>query len=63
LEPETPYNQHFYKIAADILQVTLEVILNTMPPQDFNLVTLYDYVCGPGFIKRLHTWKAHKELP
>gem|GEM_PF-938328 len=62
LEPETPYNQHFYKIAADILQVTLEVILNTMSPQDFNLVTLYDYVCGPEFIKRLHTWKAHKNF-
>ncbi|MBS0271686.1 MAG: type IV secretory system conjugative DNA transfer family protein [Proteobacteria bacterium] len=62
LEPETPYNQHFYKIAADILQVTLEVILNTMPSQDFNLITLYDYVCGPGFINRLHTWKAHKNF-
>jgi len=62
LEPETPYNQHFYKIAADILQVTLEVILHTWPKQDFNLNTLYDVVCGPGFMSRLNTWKKHKDF-
>mgnify|MGYP001224354997 CR=1 FL=1 len=62
LEPETPYNQHFYKIAADILQVTLEVILHTMSKQDFNLNTLYDVVCGPGFMSRLNTWKKHKDF-
>ncbi|MBP9691733.1 MAG: type IV secretory system conjugative DNA transfer family protein [Alphaproteobacteria bacterium] len=59
LEPETPYNQHFYKIAADILQVTLEVILHTMPKGDFNLNTLYDFVCGPEFINRLKIWIKH----
>jgi len=62
LEPETPYNQHFYKIAADILQVTLEVIQHTMPKERFNLNTLYDFVCGPGFINRLHVWKKHKDF-
>lgn len=62
LEPETPYNQHFYKIAADILQVTLEVILHTMPKEDFNLNTLYDFVCGPEFINRLKVWVKHPEF-
>ncbi|MBX9786239.1 MAG: type IV secretory system conjugative DNA transfer family protein [Alphaproteobacteria bacterium] len=62
LEPETPYNQHFYKIAADILQVTLEVILHTMPKQNFNLNTLYDFVCGPEFINQLKIWTKHPEF-
>ena len=62
LEPETPYNQHFYKIAADILQVTLEVILHTMPKQDFNLNTLYDFVCGPEFINQLKIWTKHSDF-
>lgn len=62
LEPETPYNQHFYKIAADILQVTLEVILHTMPKEDFNLNTLYDFVCGPEFINQLKIWTKHSDF-
>lgn len=62
LEPETPYNQHFYKIAADILQVTLEVIQNTMPKEDFNLNTLYDFVCGPEFINQLKIWAKHPDF-
>ncbi len=62
LEPETPYNQHFYKIAADIIQVTLEVILHTMPEEDFNLNTLYDFVCGPEFINQLKIWIKHPDV-
>ncbi|MBY0500446.1 MAG: type IV secretory system conjugative DNA transfer family protein [Alphaproteobacteria bacterium] len=62
LEPETPYNQHFYKMAADILQVTLEVILYTMSEKDFNLNTLYDFVCGPEFINQLKIWIKHPDV-
>jgi len=62
LEPETPYNQHFYKIAADILQVTLEVMQHTMAKEDFNLNTLYDVVCGPDFMNRLRIWRKHPDF-
>ncbi|MBP9692427.1 MAG: type IV secretory system conjugative DNA transfer family protein, partial [Alphaproteobacteria bacterium] len=62
LEPETPYNQHFYKISADILSVTLEVIQHTMPKEDFNLNSLYDFVCGPEFINRLKLWIKHPDF-
>ena len=62
LEPETPYNQHFYKMAADILKVSIEVMARTLPKSQFTLPTLYDFVCGPGFIPRLHNWKKKPEF-
>lgn len=62
LEPETPYNQHFYKVSADILQVTLEVMHHTMSKEDFTLNTLYDVVCGPEFINRLKLWIKYPEF-
>lgn len=62
LEPETPYNQHFYKIAADILQVTLEVIQHTMAKEEFTLTSLYDYVCGPDFLQHLKIWSKYPDF-
>jgi len=62
LEPETPYNKHFYKMASDILQVSLEVIQHTLPKEAFNLNTLYDFVCGPHFINQLKVWREQENF-
>ena len=62
LEPPTQYNQHFYKIASDILQVSLEVIQHTLPKEAFTLNTLYDFVCGPGFVNRLKAWETQRNF-
>jgi len=62
LEPPNHYNEHFYKMAFDILQVSLEVIQHTLPKHAFNLNTLYDFICGPGFIKRLKQWERQEDF-
>ena len=62
LEPPNHYNEHFYKMAFDILQVCLEVIQHTLPKEAFNLNTLYDFVCGPGFIQRLKQWEKQEDF-
>ncbi len=62
LEPSNQYNEHFYKMAFDILQVSLEVIQHTLPKEAFNLNTLYDFICGPGFIQRLKHWEKQGDF-
>ena len=61
-EPPNRYNQHFYKMASDILQVSLEVIQHTLPKHAFALNTLYDFVCGPGFVNQLKVWQREENF-
>lgn len=37
-------------------------MLHTLPKEAFNLHTLYDFVCGPGFINQLKVWKAQENF-
>lgn len=57
LEPDNSGNDHFYKVASNILQVAIEVLSITVPREQFNLVSLYDLVCGKDFLNILKRWK------
>lgn len=62
LEPETHANKHFYKMASDILMISLEYMLTTRSREEFTLPQLYDFVCGPQFIDTLKRWKLQETL-